>query len=49
MSTSNTFESMKPNMKDTYSDTKRKDFKKIKSNIKQVKCSCKEKCSCKKK
>jgi hypothetical protein len=42
----NTFVKMKPELKETYSDTKKKSFKKIKDKVK--KCKCSDKCSCKK-
>jgi len=47
MSTSNTFESMKPNFKDTYGK-KGKDFKKIKDKVGKKPCSCSKDCGCKK-
>lgn len=47
----NTFTSMKPEMKEVYSDKKTR-FKKIKSKVAKKDCGCKpkpeDKCSCKK-
>lgn len=48
----NTFKIMKPELKDMYSDAKKKSFPKLKEKMKKEpkKCSCEEKskCSCKK-
>lgn len=49
--TANTFLSLKPELKETYSD-KNKKFKKLKSKLSKKDCECKpepkEKCGCKK-
>lgn len=51
MNVANTFTSMKPDMKEVYSDKKSR-FKKIKSKVLKKGCGCKpepkDKCSCKK-